>query len=124
MQHEVPVSEETQLGKVEISPTAIATLAAQAVLQSYGVVGMAPSNLADELMTALGDAAHRGVQVRVDDNQIRIDLYVVVEYGTRISSVAHSIMNVVKYTVERALGVPVSQVNVHVQGLRVSNPDV
>jgi uncharacterized alkaline shock family protein YloU len=118
------MSEETQLGKVEISPTAIATLAAQAVLQSYGVVGMAPKNLADELMTALGDAAHRGVEVRVDGDHIRIDLYVVVEYGTRISSVAHSIMNVVRYTVERALGVPVAQVNVHVQGLRVSNPDI
>jgi uncharacterized alkaline shock family protein YloU len=118
------MSEETQLGKIEISPTAIATLAAQAVLQSYGVVGMAPSNLADELMTALGDAAHRGVQVHVDGDQIQIDLYVVIEYGTRISSVAHSIMNVVKYTVERALGVPVTQVNVHVQGLRVSNRDV
>ena len=118
------MSEETQLGKIEISPTAIATLAAQSVLQSYGVVGMAPSNLADELMTALGEAAHRGVQVRVDGDRIQIDLYVIVEYGTRISSVAHSIMNVVRYTVEKALGVSVSQVNVHVQGLRVSNRDV
>jgi uncharacterized alkaline shock family protein YloU len=118
------MSEENQLGKIEISPTAIATLAAQAVLQSYGVVGMAPKDLADELMTALGDAAHRGVQVRVDGDHIQIDLYVIVEYGTRISSVSHSIMNVVKYTVERALGVPVAQVNVHVQGLRVSNADV
>jgi len=36
------MSEQTRLGKIEISPTAIATLAAQAVLQSYGVVGMAP----------------------------------------------------------------------------------
>jgi len=117
------MSEETRFGKIEISPAAIATLAAQAVLQSYGVVGMAPSNLADELMTALGEASHRGVQVHVDGDHIRIDLYVIVEYGTRITSVAHSIMNVVKYTVERALGVPVAQVNVHVQGLRVSNPD-
>jgi len=117
------MSEENQLGKVEISPTAIATLAAHAVLQSYGVVGMAAKNLADELTTVLGDAAHRGVEVRMDADSIQIDLYVVVEYGTRISSVAHSIMNVVKYNVERALGVPVAQVNVHVQGLRVSNPD-
>jgi uncharacterized alkaline shock family protein YloU len=117
------MSEETQLGKIEIAPTAIATLAAQAVLQSYGVVGMAPSNLADELMTALGEAAHRGVRVHVEGEHIQIDLYVIVEYGTRITSVAHSIMNVVRYTVERALGVPVAQINVHVQGLRVSNPD-
>lgn len=117
------MSEETPLGKIEISPTAVATLAAHAVLLSYGVVGMAPKNLADELTTVLGDAAHRGVEVRVDGDCIQIDLYIVVEYGTRISSVAHSIMNVVKYTVERALGVPVAQVNVHVQGLRVSSID-
>ncbi len=118
------MSEQNPFGKIEISPTAIATLAAQAVLQSYGVVGMAPKDLADELMTALGDAAHRGVQVRVEGDRIQIDLYVIIEYGTRISSVAHSIMNVVQYNVERALGVQVAQVNVHVQGLRVSNPDV
>ncbi len=118
------MSEENPLGKIEISPTAIATLAAHAVLQSYGVVGMAPKNLADELTTALGDAAHRGVEVHMQDDHIRIDLYVIIEYGTRISSVAHSIMNVVKYTVEQALDVPVDQVNVHVQGLRVSDSDV
>lgn len=117
------MSEQNSLGKVDISPTAIATLAAHVVLQSYGVVGMAAKNLADELTTVLGDAAHRGVEVRVNDDRIQIDLYVVVEYGTRISSVAHSIMNVVKYTVEQALGVSVAQVNVHVQGLHVSNMD-
>ncbi len=117
------MSEENPLGKIEISPTAIATLAAHAVLQSYGVVGMAPKNLADELTTALGDAAHRGVEVHMTGDRIQIDLFVIIEYGTRISSVAHSIMNVVKYTVEQALGVPVTQVNVHVQGLRVSDSD-
>ncbi len=118
------MSEENSLGKIVISSTAIATLAAQAVLRSYGVVGMAPRNLADEITTVLGDAAHRGVDVHMDGDVIRIDLYVVIEYGTRISSVARSIMNVVKYTVERALGVPVAEINVHVQDLRVSNSDL
>ena len=33
-----------------------------------------------------------------------------------------NIMENVKFSVEKALGVPVAQVNVHVQGLRVSNP--
>ena len=52
--------------------------------------------------------------------QIVIDLYVVIEYGTRIATVAQNIQSVVKYTVEKALGVPVVAVNVHVQDLRVS----
>ena len=48
---------------------------------------------------------------------------VIVEYGTRISSVASSVMNIVKFAVEKAVGVPVAQVNVHVQGLRISDTD-
>jgi uncharacterized alkaline shock family protein YloU len=50
-----------------------------------------------------------------------IDLYVVIEYGTRIATVARNIQSVVKYTVEKALGVPVVAVNVHVQDLRISS---
>jgi uncharacterized alkaline shock family protein YloU len=48
---------------------------------------------------------------------------VIVEYGTRISSVAGSVANAVRFQVERAIGMPVSAVNVHVQDLRVSDTD-
>jgi uncharacterized alkaline shock family protein YloU len=46
-----------------------------------------------------------------------------VEYGTRITSVAASVANAVKYQVEKSLGMSVRNVNVHIQGLRVSNAD-
>ncbi len=58
--------------------------------------------------------------MRLVDGQILIDLYVVVEYGTRISEVAQGIKNRVKFAVEHATGLTVAEVNVHVQGLRVS----
>jgi len=61
--------------------------------------------------------------VRVADHHISIDLYVVIEYGTRISEVAQNMMHSVKFSVERSLGMPVAEVNVHVQGLRVSSKD-
>jgi uncharacterized alkaline shock family protein YloU len=61
--------------------------------------------------------------VHIRDGRIIIDLFVIVEYGTRIPAVARSVQNVVKFTVERALGVPVAEVNVHIDGLRVSNVD-
>ena len=61
--------------------------------------------------------------MRIEAGQIIIDVYVIVEYGTRIVAVARSVMNVVKFSVERALGVPVAEVNVHVEGLRVSDID-
>ena len=111
-------------GQIEISPTAIATLAAQAVTQAYGVVGLATKNFADSVARALAGDSHRGVIVSVNGERIEIDLYVVIEYGTRITSVAASVQNLVRFNVEKALGVPVAAVNVHVQGLRVSSADV
>jgi len=52
-----------------------------------------------------------------------IDLFIICEYGTRIKSVAASVADNVRYQVEKCIGLPVSQVNVHVRGLRISNPD-
>jgi uncharacterized alkaline shock family protein YloU len=118
------MSEETNpLGNIEISPAAIATIASQAVLQSYGVVGMAAKNVVDGLTNRLTRDPRHGIEVHVDDGQIAIDVYIIVEYGTRISSVTTSVANTVRFQVERALGTPVGDINVHVQGLRVSNTD-
>lgn len=115
--------ESTHLGRITISPAAIATIVSQIATQSYGVVGMAAKNLVDGITHALAHDPRHGVEVKILDGHIVIDLYVVVEYGTRISSVAASVANAVQYKVERALGMPVAAVNVHVQDLRVSDRD-
>ncbi|MGC8839577.1 MAG: Asp23/Gls24 family envelope stress response protein [Anaerolineae bacterium] len=108
-------------GRIEITPEAIASIVSQAVLTCYGVVGMASRTLTDGLVEILqGDSSRRGVEVRVVDDRIIIDLYVVLEYGMRIVTVAENVKSVVKFAVEQQVGVPVHAVNVHVQGLRVS----
>ena len=62
----------------------------------------------------------KGVDVGFDNGQVVVDLYVVLEYGVRISEVARNIMSNVKFALESSLGVPVVHVNVNVQGIRVS----
>lgn len=114
------MSETNIQGRIEVSPAAVATIANHAVLNSYGVVGMSPKNLVNGLAQVLYTESRRGVEVHIDGDEIRIDLYVVMEYGVRIATVAHNIMSSVKFSVEKTVGVPVSCVNVHVQGLRVS----
>ena len=110
------------MGKIEVAPRAIATIAARAVGQSYGVVGMAPHTLREGMAQVLRQAdAHRGVEVHISDSAIAIDLYVILEYGTRISEVAHNIQENVRYAVEQALGMPIGQINVRVQGLRMND---
>jgi uncharacterized alkaline shock family protein YloU len=115
--------ETTTLGTIHISPSALATIAYHATLTSYGVVGLAPKNLVEGLATSITHEPARGVSVAYDGEEINIDVHIIIEYGTRITSVAESVANAVRYQVEKALGMPIHHVNVHIRGLRISNPD-
>ena len=115
--------ETTSLGGIHISPNAVATIAYHATLQSYGVVGLAPRNLADGLVKKITRDPSRGVSVKYNGEVLDIEIHVIVEYGTRINSVAESVANTVRFRVEKALGLKVNSINVHVAGLRLSNTD-
>ena len=107
------------LGKIEILPNAIHSIAVQAVCGCYGVVGIAAPRLRNGHAILLPEEqSNQGVQVRLVNDQIILEIYVVLEYGLRISEIAHNVMSRVKYSTEKMLGVPVAQVNVNVQGLR------
>ena len=111
------------LGNIYVSYRAISTVAYQSALQSYGVVGLAAKNLAEGLAQVLVKDPTLGVDVHFDNKSIQIDLFVIVEYGTRIASVAESVVNTVRFHVEKALGLKVNKIDVHVAGLRISNTD-
>jgi uncharacterized alkaline shock family protein YloU len=109
------------LGTVQITDEVIATIAGSAALDCYGLVGMASQNqLKDGIAELLGrDNLARGVEVRRVDDEVHVDLYVIVSYGTRISEVAQSIQNRVKYVIDEVVGLHVDCVNIRVQGVRV-----
>jgi uncharacterized alkaline shock family protein YloU len=111
------------LGNVYITHHAIASVASEAALSSYGVVGLAAKNLAESISQVLTKDPNRGVDVALKNNEISLDVYIVVEYGTRIKSVAISVAENIKYKVENATGLLVNAVNIHVRGLRISNTD-
>jgi uncharacterized alkaline shock family protein YloU len=113
----------TTLGGIHISPNAVATIAYHATLESYGVVGLAPKNLTDGIVSTITREPLRGVSVRYAGEDIDIDIHIIVEYGTRINSVAESVGNTVRFHVEKALGLRVKSVNVHIAGLRISDTD-
>ncbi|NCF65555.1 MAG: Asp23/Gls24 family envelope stress response protein [Anaerolineaceae bacterium] len=118
----MPTRDES-LGQIDISSTAITTIASQAINQCYGVVGMSSKNIVDGIARLLTRDGRRGIDVHMEDDEIVIDAYVIVEHGVRIRTVAESIQNTVKYHVESVLGLPVREVNIFVQGLRLSNND-
>ncbi|MEO8956122.1 MAG: Asp23/Gls24 family envelope stress response protein [Ktedonobacteraceae bacterium] len=106
------------LGKIEVLPNAIHTIAIQATSECYGVVGITAPRLHNGQAVLLPQAqSNQGVQVRVVNEQIIIEVYVALEYGLRMSEIAHNIMSSVKFSIEKMLGVHVAQVNVNIQGL-------
>lgn len=110
----------TTHGSIQVSPRAIATIAHQAAVQSYGVVGLASKNLFKGLTNFIVKDPTHGIEVSYENEAINIDLYIIVEYGTNIKVVAASVAKTVRFQVEKALGLPIQEVNVHVQGLRIS----
>ena len=80
-------------------------------------------NLVSGISQAIVKDPRRGIEVHYDGANINIDIYIIIEYGTRIKSVAASVANTIRYHVEKALGLPVNQINVHVRGLRISDLD-
>ena len=116
----MPIKDES-VGQIDISKAAVATIANRAVNQCYGVVGMANKSLVTGISNLLSRDSRRGIDVLIEEDHIVIDVYVIVEYGTRIRVVAESIQNTVKFHVEKAIGIPVRAVNVYVHGLRLSN---
>lgn len=107
-------------GNIFVSPEAIATIASQALLTCYGVVGMASKNAFGDLAASIVRDPHHGITVHYEDGRIIIDVYVTIQHGTRITSVTNSVINAVRFNVEKTVGLPVEQINVYVQGLRLA----
>ncbi|MFC0188937.1 Asp23/Gls24 family envelope stress response protein [Fictibacillus aquaticus] len=114
----------TTYGQIDISNEVIATIAGGAAIDCYGIVGMASrKQLKDGLSELLGrENFSRGIVVRQEEDEVHIDMYIIVSYGTKISEVAHNVQNKVKYTLDQMLGLSVDSVNIYVQGVRVTTP--
>ncbi|AGX03814.1 MULTISPECIES: Asp23/Gls24 family envelope stress response protein [Bacillaceae] len=114
----------TKFGQIDISNDVIATIAGGAAVDCYGIVGMASKNQIKDGLTDIlrKENFTRGVIVRQESEEVHIDMYIIVSYGTKISEVAHNVQSKVKYTLDKTVGLAVDSVNIYVQGVRVTNP--
>ncbi|KXA00066.1 hypothetical protein HMPREF3224_00309 [Anaerococcus hydrogenalis] len=120
MEEFMAIKYKNNYGKVSISETVIANIAAASVMESYGVVGLASRSTKDGLYKLLGiENMNRGVKVvRNIDGSVTIDISLFLNYGVRIAVVCQNIIENVKYNVEHSLSVGVASVNILVQGIR------
>ena len=109
--------EDTENG-IEISNDVIAVIAGVAVSEVQGVASMS-GGFAGGITQVLSGKKNmaKGIKVEKTENKAKIDVNIIVEYGSRIPDVAFEIQNRVKKAVEGMTGFKVEEVNVHVQGV-------
>ncbi len=103
---------------IRIADDVVAVIAGVAVSEIPGVYGMAGS-FAGGITEVLSGKKNlsKGIKVEVGEKDTKIDVNIIVEYGTRIPDIAYEIQNRVKKAVENMTGLKVLEVNVHVQGV-------
>ena len=103
---------------IQISSDVVAVIAGVAVSEVQGVSGMS-GGFAGGITEVLSGKKNlaKGIKVEIDEDTAKIDVNIIVEYGSRIPDVAFEIQNRVKKSVENMTGLKVEEVNVHVQGV-------
>lgn len=110
----------TDVGTIFISEDVLLKVVGYAALECYGIVAMSSKRAKDGIVEWLGrENLSKGVQIRMVEDQLSVDLYIVVEYGVSVAEVCKTIVEVVKYKLESMTGVKVRGVNISVEGIRV-----
>ncbi|WP_291632345.1 Asp23/Gls24 family envelope stress response protein [Clostridium sp.] len=107
-------------GIIYYSEEALANIVGISTTECYGVVGMALKDAKDGFWQLIkNDGLNKGVKIHSKENQLFIELYIIVEYGTKISIIANNIIQKIRYNVENYTGLKVAAITVNVQGVRV-----
>ena len=120
MENEENIKEESlnEANTIKIADEVVAVIAGIAVSEIPGVYSMA-GGFAGGITEVLSGKKNlsKGIKVEVGDKETKVDVNIIVEYGTRIPDIAFEIQNRVKKAVENMTGFKVVEVNVHVQGV-------
>ena len=104
---------------IKIADDVIAVIAGAAASEVSGVASIAGGFAGgiSEVFSGKKNFA-KGIKVETGDKDTKIDVNIIVEYGVRIPDVAYEIQTRVKKAVEGMTGLKVSEVNVHIQGVK------
>ena len=109
----------SEQGEISVSSAVFSNITGMAATNCFGVKGMAYRSMTDGLVHLLRrEAMRKGVNVIYnEDESISIELHIIVENGVNIPAVCRSIMNEVRYVVNKNTGAEVRAVDVFVDSM-------
>ena len=107
----------TDLGFISVRDTAIKTIASNAAVSCYGVVGLADRKTKKGLLSD-NEKIENAIKVSYNNGLI-VDIHIYVMYGMNIQTISENILETLSYTLKESFGLKVNKVNVHVDGIRM-----
>jgi len=106
---------QTEYGEIEITVNAIRKLVYLAVLETYGPISIGT----DSWFTRWFSSEEGKIKVEEDDyGHITVDIFVEVEYGTKVTEVARNIEENVLHKLRTYANIENVDVNVHIIGVK------
>ena len=113
------IRHENENGSVNVSTSVYTDIVGTAVINCFGVKGMAARSLSDGLYHLLRrESVGKGVHVQFnEDDTISIDLHIIVDNNVNLNAVGASIISEVRYVVTNCTGTEVRAVNVYINSM-------
>lgn len=102
------------IGRIEVAPDVLATIAHHAVLRVDGVAKMAALP-ADVARLFRRDTRQNGVLLDLVDNKIKFDIYVIMSPHVNIMETSQRLQTAVIEAIDTMVGIPIDAVNIHVE---------
>ena len=101
-------------GEVQIADEVVAIIAGLAATEVEGVAAMA-GNITNELVSKLGmKNLSKGIKVEVTPESVVVDMSITMKYGYNIPKTSQTVQEKVKSAIENMTGLYVSEVNVKI----------
>ena len=113
------IRHENENGSVNVSTSVYTDIVGTAVINCFGVKGMAARSLSDGLYHLLRrESVGKGVHVQFnEDDTISIDLHIIVDNNVNLNAVGASIISEARYVVTNCTGTEVRAVNVYIDSM-------
>lgn len=104
-------------GTITYANEVVAVIAGVAANEVEGVAGMCAANGISEVFSRNTKNVTRGIKVELGTEEVSVDIYLMIEYGTPIQTAAQNVQEGVRKAIETMTGLYVVRVDVHVQGV-------
>lgn len=110
---------ETLRGSIYYTEELIRNIVALSTMECYGVVGMAKRNVQEGMWELLRNNINKGVKIELDNEKLNATVFVIVKYGIKVSIIANSIIQKIKYNIENHAGLSINSITVNIQGVKI-----